>query len=120
MTVRKVVAGSVLAAGLGVAGLLGAGSAFADAAAVGSNPSASDTQGFGVTNHMQGDGVHSTTGYNGDNNGIGHIRSTQTGQEVSGNAGTTRVVDADPNTLQYQRDLTGNKFSPGQTAKLEK
>ena len=117
---KKVITGSILAAGLGVAGLFGAGAASADGTAVGSNPSLSDTQSFGVTNHMQGDGVHSTTGYNGDNNGIGHIRSTQTGQEVSGNAGTTRVVDADPNTLQYQRDLTGNKFSPGQTAKLEK
>ena len=127
MKVRKAVAGSVLAAGLGVAGLFGAGAASADAAAVGSNPSASDTQGYGVTNHMQGDGVHSVDGYNGDANGIGHIRSGQTGQEISSAAGTNWVQTGpadggtgDPNTLQYQRDLTGNKFSPGQTAKLAK
>jgi hypothetical protein len=118
MQIHKVVAGSVLAAGLGVAGLFGAGAASADGTAVGSNPSASDTHGFGITNHMQTN--------NGDNTGIGHIRSAQTkgGPDVEGSVssqgGTTRVVDADPNTLQYQRDLTGNKFSPGQTSKLEK
>ena len=91
MKVRKVITGSILAAGVGIAGLFGAGAASADGAAVGSNPSASDTQGFGVTNHMQGDGVHSTTGYNGDANGIGAIRSTQTGAQISGAAGTNRV-----------------------------
>jgi hypothetical protein len=120
MKVRKAVAGSVLAAGLGVAGLIGAGAASADGTAVGSNPSLSDTQGFGVTNHMQGDGVHSVDGYNGDFNGIGHIRSTQTGAEVSGNAGTNRVVAADPNTLAYQQaDIiaSGNKVAPGQLKK---
>ena len=108
-----------------MAGLLGAGSAFAEAEAVGSNPSASDTMGYGVTNDMQGDGTHSTTGYNGDEHGIGFERSTQSGQTISSFAGTNRVSTSagDPNTLQYQKDLlanSGNKFSPGQTAKLAK
>ena len=124
MKVRKVITGSVLAAGVGIAGLFGAGAASADGAAVGSNPSASDTQGFGVTNHMQGDGVHNGgNGYNGDANGIGAIRSAQTGAQISGAAGTNRVQTGpagDPNTLNYQVDDTGNKFSPGQTAKLAK
>jgi hypothetical protein len=120
MNVRKVVAGSVLAAGLGVAAVMGAGMASADGTAVGSNPSLSDTQGFGVTNHMQGDTVHDTDGYNGNANGIGAIRSAQTGAQVSGNAGTNRVVVADPHTLTYQQDdiiASGNKVAPGQSKK---
>ena len=51
MTVRKIVAGSVLAAGLGVAGVLGAGSAFAAPAPSGPGISFSsnggDAVGFG-------------------------------------------------------------------------
>ena len=50
MNVRKVVAGSVLAAGLGVAGLFGAGMASAD---VTNNGTTNDSTGFGVTNHMK-------------------------------------------------------------------
>ena len=46
MQIHKVVAGSVLAAGLGVAGLLGSATAFADNA---TNPTTQDAQGFGVT-----------------------------------------------------------------------
>jgi hypothetical protein len=124
MNVRKVAVGSVLAAGLGVAGLIGAGAASADGTAVGSNPSLSDTQGFGVTNHMQGDGVHNGgDDYNGAFNGIGHLRSAQPGTgvgSVSGNAGTNRVVVADPHTLSYQQEdimASGNKVAPGQLKK---
>ena len=71
MNVRKVVAGSVLAAGLGVAGLFGSATAFAD---VTDNPTTQDAQGFGVTNHMK-------NGFNTDNgvpkNGIGWIRPSR-------------------------------------------
>jgi hypothetical protein len=124
MNVRKVVAGSVLAAGLGVAGIVGAGAASADGTAVGSNPSLSDTNGYGVTNHMQGDGVHdSGSGWNGDANGIGAIRSAQTGAQVSAQSGTNRVVTADEHTLTWQQEdisKSGNKVAPGQTSKLAK
>ena len=47
MNVRKVVAGSALAAGLGVAGLLGSATAFAD---VTNNTTTNDSNGYGVTN----------------------------------------------------------------------
>ena len=123
MKVRKVITGSILAAGVGIAGLFGAGAASADGAAVGSNPSLSDTQGFGVTNHMQGDGVHNGgNGYNGDANGIGAIRSAQTGAQISGAAGTNRVQapTGDPHTLTYQQDdiaASGGTVAPGQSKK---
>ncbi len=58
--------------------------------------------------------------YNGDNNGIGNVRSAQTGAQVSGNAGTNRVVVADPHTLTYQQDdiaASGGKVAPGQAKK---
>ena len=76
-----------LALGVGVARSAGAGTASAEGAgsdnttanggtATGSNPSASDTMGFGVVNHMQGDGTR--VGFDGlaggdynDDNGIG-------------------------------------------------
>ena len=96
MNVRKVVAGSVLAAGLGVAGLFGSATAFAD---VTDNPTTQDAQGFGVTNHMK-------NGFNTDNgvpkNGIGWIRSEQTGDQVSNQSGTNRVRIADPSTVEEQ------------------
>ena len=69
MNVRKVVAGSVLAAGLGVAGLTGAATAFAD---VTDNPTFNDATGFGIANHIH-------NGFNGEENGIGHLRSVQKG-----------------------------------------
>jgi hypothetical protein len=94
MNVRKVVAGSVLAAGLGVAGLSGAATAFAD---VTDNPTVNDSTGYGVTNHMK-------NGFNGDHHGIGWARSQQTGEEISaivGDAGR----DADVNgVVSHQGD----------------
>ncbi len=108
MNVRKVVAGSVLAAGLCMAGLLGSATAFADNA---TNPTTQDAMGFGVTNHMQ-------NGYNGDFNGIGHLRSEQDPSEF---AGTNRVRDADENTINFQTPKgvgkDGNKVVPNTLAR---
>ena len=106
MTVRKVVAGSVLAAGLGVAGLFGAGMASADASgtaadATGTNPTLNDAMGFGNVNHMS-EGYNDRTG---DHNGIGWLRSDQSNPDPSTFAGTNRVRLAgtgDPNTIGYQ------------------
>jgi hypothetical protein len=134
MQVRKVVAGTALAVGVGVAGLMGAGMASADSdnvnanggTATGSNPSISDTNGYGIVNHMQGDGdrvgFDGLPGgdYNGDANGIGGIRSTQTGAQISATTGTNRVQSSagDPNTREYQVQDTGGSFSAGQQKKL--
>jgi hypothetical protein len=134
MHIRTAVAGSVLAAGLGVAGIVGAGAASAEGAgsdntsanggtATGSNPSISDTQGFGVVNHMQGDGTRVGTDglpggdYNGDLNGIGGIRSTQSGAAISSTAGTNRVAATCPACTSFQVQDTNSTFSPGQTKK---
>ena len=86
MKIRRVVAGSVLAAGLGVAGLLGSATAFAD---VSTNGTVSDEHGYGIANHI--------ANFNGDHNGIGHLRSQMTGTEVSaggGHRGPAVVVDS--------------------------
>jgi hypothetical protein len=82
MQIHKVVAGSVLAAGLGVAGLFGAGAASAD---VSTNGTDNDAYGYGIANHI--------ANFNGDHDGIGWIRSEQTGAEISSVAGTNRVGD---------------------------
>jgi hypothetical protein len=85
MTVRKVVAGSVLAAGLGVAGLFGAGAASAD---VSNNGTTNDAYGYGIANHI--------ANFNGDHNGIGWVRSDrtlQTAEEISGEAGRKKIED---------------------------
>ena len=90
MTVRKVVTGSILAAGIGVAGLFGAGMASAD---VTDNPTTNDSNGFGVTNHMKNgpagnEGPTFNVDANGvEQNGIGWIRSTQTGDLISDRTG---------------------------------
>ena len=106
MQIRRVVTGSVLAAGLGLAGLFGSATAFADNA---TNPTTNDAQGFAVTNHMNGP-------WNEGFNGIGHLRSEQTGAEVSSAAGTNRVREADPNTVNWQTPKetgkNGNKVTP--------
>ncbi len=44
------------------------------------NKSTNDAQGWCVVNHMQ-------NGFNSDFNGIGHLRSQQSGTEISGQAG---------------------------------
>ena len=44
------------------------------------NPSTGDAQGFCVVNHM-------LNGFNEDVNGIGHLRSKQTGADISSSAG---------------------------------
>jgi len=68
MNVRKVVAGSVLAAGLGVAGMVGAGMASAD---VSTNDTTADRTGYGIANHI--------AIFNGDQDGIGWTRSVEKG-----------------------------------------
>jgi hypothetical protein len=110
MKVRKVVTGSVLAAGLGVAGLLCAGAASADASAnatdatgtgTGTDPTLNYAMGFGNVNHM-------SEGYNdqnGEHNGIGWLRSDQSNPDPNTFAGTNRVRlpgTGDPNTINFQ------------------
>jgi hypothetical protein len=95
MDVRKVAAASVLAAGLGVAGLVGAGAASADNT---DNPTTNDSNGYGITNHMKNGFTEDGPTFNNDLNGIGHIRSTQTGAEVSADRGV-RGRDADVNGI---------------------
>ena len=68
--------------------------------------------GFGVVNHMKGNGVdNSGEGYNGDANGVGGYRA---GQNPSSFAGTNRVQDKIPATVSLQHpDMTkGNKVTP--------
>jgi hypothetical protein len=79
MKIQKVVAGSVLAAGLGVAGLFGAGMASAD---VSTNGTDNDAWGYGVANHI--------ANFNGDHNGIGWSRSESKG-DISEIAGVKKV-----------------------------
>jgi hypothetical protein len=106
MNVRKVVAGSVLAAGLGVAGLFGSATAFAD---VSTNPTISDEHGYGVANHI--------ANFNGDHNGVGWIRSEQTGSEVSalgGHRGPDSVRDSQGSyaPISNAGGKDGNKVVP--------
>jgi uncharacterized membrane protein len=100
MNVRKVVTGSILAAGLGVAGLFGAGPAFAD---VTNNPTTNDAHGFGIANHI--------ANFNGDHNGIGWIRSEQTGAQISAGGGADGAYAADPNTVLGQGN-PDSRFAP--------
>ena len=96
MKIHKVVAGSVLAAGVGVAGLFGAGMASAD---VTNNKTTNDATGFGVTNHMKnGPGGNDGPTFNGDRNGVGGDRRTQTGAEVAAISGVT-ARDANVNNI---------------------
>ena len=99
--IRKVLAGSALAAGLGVAGLLGSATAFADASAnateaTSTNPTTQDAMGFGNVNHMSG-------GWNDGFNGIGHLRSDQTQPDPNTFAGTNRVKEACSACVSFQQ-----------------
>jgi hypothetical protein len=82
MQIHKVVAGSIFAAGLGVVGLIGAGAASAD---VSTNGTDHDAYGYGIANHI--------ANFNDGFNGIGHLRSAQSGAEISSVAGTKKVGD---------------------------
>lgn len=117
MKVQKIGTGAVFV-GAVLAGMLGAGAAQADSsegnggAATGSNPSLSDTMGFGVTNHMKGDVNHGD--FNQGQNGVGWLRSDQ---NPSSFAGTNRVAEQVPETVNYQlADIaaTQGKVAPGQ------
>jgi hypothetical protein len=109
MNVRKVAVGSVLAAGLGVAGLFGAGAASADP---GTNGTTNDAHGYGVANY-------NNLAHNVDDSlgSVGSIRSTQTGAEIAAQSGTNRVADLN-GVRSTQGDLPpisnkdGNKFVP--------
>ena len=65
-----------------IAALVVPSAALAD---VTNNPSTNDGQGFCVVNHMK-------NGFNDGFNGIGHLRSQQSGKEISSQAGN-RVPD---------------------------
>src|SRR3954468_17575931 len=82
MNVRKAIAGSVLAGSLGVAGIVGAGMASAD---VSTNDTTNDAYGYGIANHI--------ANFNGDHDGIGWIRSTQTGAEIGSVSGVKKIAD---------------------------
>lgn len=101
MKVHKVVAGSVLAAGLGVAGLIGAGAASAD---VSTNGTTNDAYGYGTANY--------NANYKDALGTLGSIRSTQTGTEISSVAGTNRVGDL--NGVRSTQGING----PGQMPKI--
>jgi hypothetical protein len=120
MQIHKVVAGSVLAAGLGVAGLLGAGAASAD---VTNNPSTNDSNGFGITNYMKNGPVEGGPTHNDldqaaagvvDRNGIGWVRSTQTGATISANTG---VKGREANDGRGVNDIVAAQGNPDTPAR---
>jgi hypothetical protein len=118
MKVHKIAAGAVFG-GAVLAAMLGAGAAQADSTsgnggqATSTNPTLNDAMGFGVTNHMKGNGVdNGGNGYNGDYNGVGNVRSGPD-QNPSSFAGN-RVATEIPATvyLQHPDVTTGNKVTP--------
>ena len=50
------------------------------------NKTTNDAQGYCIANHIH-NGWTEDSPFNGDHNGIGQIRSEQTGKEISGSAG---------------------------------
>ncbi|SRR5258705_6685592 len=108
MNVRKVVAGSVLAAGLGVAGLIGAGAASAD---VTNNGTTNDATGYGLANY-------NNLAHNADDSlgTVGSLRSAQTvpgeiSQSVGVNTPTPITVDTQGKYAPIS-NKDGNKFGP--------
>jgi len=57
------------------------------------NGTTNDAQGYCIANHLH-NGWSEDTSFNGDHNGIGWIRSEQTGKAISGSAGNR--VPANP------------------------
>jgi len=101
MNVRKVVTGSVLAAGLGVAGLFGPGMASAD---VSINPTTNDAYGYGVAND-----IHNVIQPAGGH-GVGFRRSDQTQPDPNTFGGVNRIeVICDSACV----DTQGSPDSPG-------
>jgi hypothetical protein len=49
------------------------------------NPTTNDAYGYCIANHI--------ANFNGDNHGIGHLRSAMTGQVISGSAGNRAPAD---------------------------
>ena len=67
----------------------------AASADVTSNSTTNDAQGYCIANHLH-NGWSETQPFNGDHNGIGHLRSAQTGKAISDSAG--KRVPANPCT----------------------
>ena len=57
------------------------------------NKTTNDAQGYCIANHLH-NGWSEDSSFNGDYNGIGHLRSQQSGKEISGSAGNR--VPANP------------------------
>ena len=120
MKVQKIAAGAVFV-GAVLAGMLGAGAAQADSTegnggvATSTNPTLNDAMGFGVVNHMKGNGVdNGGNGYNGDFNGVGNARRgpDQNPSSFAGNRVDTEIPATV--TLQHPDMTTGNKVTPRQ------
>jgi hypothetical protein len=88
---KKLILGLATGAAAVAVTVAGAGMASAD---VSDNGNIKDAHGFGVTNH-----IHNN---NGDHNGVGWIRSEQTGAQISAQGGFDGAVAADPNTVAGQ------------------
>ena len=89
---KKIILGLVAATAVAAPIALSVGPASAD---VTNNKSTKDAQGYCIANHLH-NGWSETSPFNGDFNGIGHLRSAQTGEEISGSAGNR--VPANPCT----------------------
>ena len=78
-----------IVAGMAVAMLAVPAVASAD---VTNNKSVKDAQGYCIANHIH-NGWSEDSPFNGDFNGIGHLRSEQTGKQISGSAGNRAPVE---------------------------
>lgn len=65
-------------------------------ASAANNGTTNDMKGFATANHIH-------NGFNGEHNGIGWIRSTQSGEQIAAQGGH-RVADVDHNAIAYQDD----------------
>jgi hypothetical protein len=92
---KKLILGLAAGAAVAAAAVAGAGMASAD---VSTNGTVNDANGYGVANHI--------ANFNGDHDGIGWIRSAQTGDQISAQSGTKKVAD-----LNGVRSSQG-KFDP--------
>ena len=70
------------------------------AADVSTNKTTRDAHGYGVANHI--------ANFNGDHDGIGWIRSEQTGSEISGAAGVRTPTDITVDTQGEYAPISNN------------
>jgi len=89
---KKIILGVLAATAVAAPITLSVGPASAD---VTNNGSTKDAQGYCIANHLH-NGWSETSSFNGDHNGIGWMRSEQTGKAISGSAGNR--VPANPCT----------------------